>query len=152
VLGMSLRKEDTVLGMTQIGVVVIDSQRTFADAPRCATRGRDRPDSSGRRRVGGVCRQLLAGRCVDIALLDAELPESLHLAAELAHVRTAAPQPIRVITLETRPEAACHGGAARQDRRMGAERGVHCQQESASSWRSAATSAARTSCEGGGLS
>src|SRR5690348_4196121 len=30
--------------------------------------------------------------------------------------------------LGARPEAACHGGAARQDRRMGAERGVDCQQ------------------------
>jgi hypothetical protein len=147
-----LRKEDTLLDMTQIRVVVIDSQRTFADALAARLAAETGLIVAGAAESVVSVHRLLAGRCVDIALLDAELPEGIHPAAELAHVRTTAPQPIRVIMLGTQPEAACRGGAAREDRRMGVEREVDCQQRSASSWRSDATSAASTSCEGGGLS
>ena len=90
--------------MTQISVVVVDGQRTFADA--LASRLAAEP---GLRLVAAAesaaaARRLLFGRRVDVVLLDSELTEGLRLAAELACIRAATPQPVRVIMLGTVPE------------------------------------------------
>jgi DNA-binding NarL/FixJ family response regulator len=92
--------------MTEISVVVIDSQRTFADAlaERLSAEASLRVVAATES-VASVGR-LLVGRHVDIALLDTELPESLHFVTEVANVRTPAPHPVRVIMLGTVPEPA----------------------------------------------
>jgi DNA-binding NarL/FixJ family response regulator len=92
--------------MTEISVVVIDGQRTFADAlaERLSAEASLRVVAAAES-VASV-RRLLVGRHVDIALLDTELPEGLHFATEVAHIGTAAPHPVRVIMLGTVPEAA----------------------------------------------
>jgi DNA-binding NarL/FixJ family response regulator len=90
--------------MPQISVVVIDGQRTFADAlaerlsAEVSVRVVAASDSAA------LVSQLLVGRHADIALLDAELPDALHFATKMA--RAAVPQPVRVIMLGTVPEAA----------------------------------------------
>jgi DNA-binding NarL/FixJ family response regulator len=92
--------------MTQISVIVVDDQRTFADT--LAYRLALEPDMS----VAAVAvsasaaRRLLVGRHVDIVLLDSELTEGLHLASELARIRTATSPPVQVIMLGTVPEPA----------------------------------------------
>jgi DNA-binding NarL/FixJ family response regulator len=50
--------------------------------------------------------RLLAGRHVDIALLDAELPDSPRLVAELVGVHTSGIRPVRVIMLGRVPDVA----------------------------------------------
>jgi DNA-binding NarL/FixJ family response regulator len=92
--------------MTQITVVVVDGQRTFADA--LASRLAAEP---GLLLVAAVesaaaARRLLIGRHVDVVLLDSELTEGLQLAADLAGIGAAAPQPVRVIMLGAVPDAA----------------------------------------------
>jgi DNA-binding NarL/FixJ family response regulator len=97
---------EKLVGMAQITVVVVDGQRTFADAlaARLAVEGGLTVVAT----AGSVesVHRLLVGRHVDVALLDAELPEVLRLAAELAGVRISAPRPVRVIMLGTMPGAA----------------------------------------------
>lgn len=122
--------------MAQISVVVIDGQRTFADAlaERLSAEAGLMVVAAAES-VTSVSR-LLVGRHVDVALLDTELPEALHFAAEMARVRGAAPHPVRVIMLGTVPEAtymveALRGGIAGWVRKgesiqhlLGAIRGV----------------------------
>jgi DNA-binding NarL/FixJ family response regulator len=91
--------------MTQISVVVIDGQRTFADA----LAGRLSAETSLRvvaaaESVASASR-LLVGRHVDIALLDTELAEGLRLATEVTGPRSAEQRPVRVIMLGKVPEA-----------------------------------------------
>jgi DNA-binding NarL/FixJ family response regulator len=93
------------VGMTQISVVVIDGQRTFADA----LAGRLSAETSLRvvaaaESVASASR-LLVGRHVDIALLDTELAEGLRLATEVTGPRSAEQRPVRVIMLGKVPEA-----------------------------------------------
>jgi len=91
--------------MTQISVVVVDCQRTFADA--LASRLAAEPGLLlvAAAESAAAARRLLFGRHVDVVLLDSELTEGLRLAAELACIRAATPQPVRVIMLGTVPEA-----------------------------------------------
>lgn len=91
--------------MAQISLVVIDGQRTFADAlaERLAAEA-GLLVMAAAESVEPV-RRLLVGRHVDVALLDAELPEALPFATEMACARGAAPHPVRVIMLGTVPEA-----------------------------------------------
>ncbi len=90
--------------MTEISVAVIDGQRTFADAlaARLAAEPGLLPVAVAVSAV--AARGLLDGLHVDIALLDSELTQSLHLAAEFAGIRATTPQPIRVIMLGPVPE------------------------------------------------
>jgi DNA-binding NarL/FixJ family response regulator len=92
--------------MTQIKVVVIDGQRTFADA--LASRLTTEPGFLVVAVPESVtaAHRLLDGRPVDVVLLDSELSQSLDLAAELAGVQAAAPQPVQVIMLGPAPRAA----------------------------------------------
>jgi len=91
--------------MTQISVVVVDGQRTFADA--LASRLAAEPGLLliAAAESAAAADRLLFGRHVDVVLLDSELTEGLRLAAELACIRAATPQPVRVIMLGTVPEA-----------------------------------------------
>jgi DNA-binding NarL/FixJ family response regulator len=91
--------------MTQIRVVVIDGQRTFADA--LAARLTVEPGLLlvAVAESAAAARRLLDGRHVDIVLLDSELPQSLDLAAELTEIRAAASRSARVIMLGPVPEA-----------------------------------------------
>jgi DNA-binding NarL/FixJ family response regulator len=90
--------------MAQISLVVIDGQRTFADALA------ERLSSEVSLRVVATAdsvpsvSRLLVGRHVDIALLDTELPDGLHFATNMA--RADAPHPVRVIMMGAVPEAA----------------------------------------------
>jgi DNA-binding NarL/FixJ family response regulator len=85
--------------MTPIKLVVIDGQRTFADA--LASRLAAEPDldlvAVAESTTGA--RRLLNGRHVDVVLLDSELPQSLDFAAELGGMRAASTPPARVIML-----------------------------------------------------
>jgi DNA-binding NarL/FixJ family response regulator len=86
-------------------VVVIDGQRTFADA--LAARLTVEPGLLlvAVAESAAAARRLLDGRHVDIVLLDSELPQSLDLAAELTEIRAAASRSARVIMLGPVPEA-----------------------------------------------
>jgi DNA-binding NarL/FixJ family response regulator len=99
-------KEDTLLDMTQISVVVIDGQRTFTDALSARLGAETDMTVVATAESVASTRRLLAGRHVDTALLDPELPDSLQLAAEMARVHATAPEPIKVIMLGSVPEAA----------------------------------------------
>jgi len=92
--------------VTQISVVVFDGQRTFADA--LATRLAAEPDllQVGIADSAAAARRLAACRHVDLVLVDSELANGLHLAAELACIHTASSPLIRVIMLGPLPEAA----------------------------------------------
>jgi DNA-binding NarL/FixJ family response regulator len=91
--------------MTQIRVVVIDGQRTFADA--LAARLTVEPGLLlvAVAESAAAARRLIDGRHVDIVLLDSELPQSIDLAAELTEIRAAASRSARVIMLGPVPEA-----------------------------------------------
>jgi DNA-binding NarL/FixJ family response regulator len=91
--------------MTQISVIVIDGQRTFADA----LAGRLSAETSLRvvaavESVASASR-LLVGRRVDIGLLDTELAGGMRLATEMTRPHAAARHPVRVIMLGKVPEA-----------------------------------------------
>jgi DNA-binding NarL/FixJ family response regulator len=92
--------------MAQISVLVIDGQRTFADAlaerlsAEAGLRVMAADDS-----VASASRWLV-GRHVDIVLLDTELPEGLHFATEVTRGRSANLPPVRVIMLGTVSDAA----------------------------------------------
>jgi DNA-binding NarL/FixJ family response regulator len=92
--------------MNQISVVVVDGQRTFADA--LASRLAAEPGLLlvAAAESGAAARRLLVGRHVDIMLLDSELTGGLDLAAELTCPRAGIRQPVRVIMLGPVPEAA----------------------------------------------
>jgi DNA-binding NarL/FixJ family response regulator len=92
--------------MTQISVIVIDGQRTFVDA--LASRLAAEPGLSvvAAAESAEAARRLLIGRHVDIVLLDSELTDGLHLAAELPRLRAATTPPARVIMLGTVPDPA----------------------------------------------
>jgi DNA-binding NarL/FixJ family response regulator len=91
--------------VSQISVLVVDGQRTFADA--LASRLAVEP---GLRLVAAAesapsARRLLGGRHADVVLLDSELAGGLEFAAGLTRGPAATP-PVRVIMLGTVPEAA----------------------------------------------
>jgi DNA-binding NarL/FixJ family response regulator len=92
--------------MNQISVIVVDGQRTFADA--LASRLAAEPGLLlvAAAESGAAVRRLLVGRHVDVMLLDSELPGGLDLAAELTCPRAGIRQPVRVIMLGPVPEAA----------------------------------------------
>jgi DNA-binding NarL/FixJ family response regulator len=77
--------------MTQISVVVIDGQRTVADALAERLSAEDSLQVVAATESVTAVSRLMVGRHVDIALLDTELPEGLHFATEVARVHTAAP-------------------------------------------------------------
>lgn len=91
--------------MTEISVVVVDGQRTFADA--LAARLAIEPGLLvvAATESAAFVRRMLIGRRVDVALLDAELPDSLDLGVELARRRATAPWPVQVIMLGAVPDA-----------------------------------------------
>jgi DNA-binding NarL/FixJ family response regulator len=92
--------------MTQISLIVVDGQRTFADA--LASRLAAEPDLSvaAAAESAAAARRSLVGRHVDMVLLDSELTEGLHLAAELTSVRATTSPRVRVIMLGPVPEPA----------------------------------------------
>lgn len=92
--------------MTKVSLIVVDGQRTFADA--LASRLAAEPGLSVAAAAESVAaaRRSLVGRHIDIALLDSELSGGLHLAAELASVRARTSPPVQVIMLGTVPEPA----------------------------------------------
>jgi DNA-binding NarL/FixJ family response regulator len=100
------RREGHAINMTGISLLVVDGQRTFADA--LASRLAAEPDLSvaAAAESAVAARRSLVGRHVDIVLLDSELTEGLHLAAELAGVRATTSPPVQVIMLGTVPEPA----------------------------------------------
>jgi DNA-binding NarL/FixJ family response regulator len=91
--------------MTQISVLVVDGQRTFADA--LASRLAVEPGLVVVAAVesAAAAHRLLVGRHVDVVLLDSELTNILDLAAELAGIRAATTRPVRVIMLGNVPDA-----------------------------------------------
>ena len=91
--------------MTQIRVVVIDGQRTFADALAARLAAETDLFLVAVAESAAAARRLLDGRQVDIVLLDSALPQGLDLAAELTEIRATAPRPARVIMLGPVPEA-----------------------------------------------
>jgi DNA-binding NarL/FixJ family response regulator len=91
--------------MTQIRVVVIDGQRTFADALAARLAVETDLFLVAVAESAAAARRLLDGRQVDIVLLDSALPRGLDLAAELTEIRATAPRPARVIMLGPVPEA-----------------------------------------------
>lgn len=91
--------------MTEISVIVIDGQRTFADALAARLGAETGLTVAVATESVAPALRLLVGRHVDVALLDAELPGSLRLAADLTRARTAVPHPVRVIMLGTIPGA-----------------------------------------------
>jgi DNA-binding NarL/FixJ family response regulator len=92
--------------MNQISVIVVDGQRTFADA--LASRLAAEPGLLlvAAAESAAAVRRLLVGRHIDVMLLDSELTGGLDLAAELTRLRAGTPQPVRVIMLGPVPEAA----------------------------------------------
>lgn len=90
--------------MTEISVVVVDGQRTFADA--LAARLAVEPGLLvvAATESAAFVRRMLIGRRVDVALLDAELPDSLDLGVDLARSPAAA-RPVQVIMLGAVPDA-----------------------------------------------
>jgi DNA-binding NarL/FixJ family response regulator len=91
--------------MSQISLVVVDGQYTFADALSACLGAEEGLRVVAAAESAATTRRLLIGRDVDVVLLDSELPESLQFAAELARLRPGQ-QPIRVIMLGSVPEAA----------------------------------------------
>lgn len=92
--------------MSQISLVVVDGQYTFADALSSCLEAEDGLRIVAAAESAATIRRLIIGRHVDIVLLDSELPEGLDFATELASLRPSDQQPIRVIMLGTVPEAA----------------------------------------------
>ena len=92
--------------MAQIRVVIVDGQRTFADALAARLDAEAGLTVVAAAESAASAQRLMAGRYVDVALLDAGLPDGLELAAEMARARTVVLQPIRVIMLGPVPEAA----------------------------------------------
>jgi DNA-binding NarL/FixJ family response regulator len=100
-----MHRQGTLMGMTEISVIVIDGQRTFADALAARLEAESSLNVVAATESAAAVHRLLVGRRVDVALLDAELPGSLPLTADLARARTAATQPVKVIMLGTVPDA-----------------------------------------------
>jgi DNA-binding NarL/FixJ family response regulator len=92
--------------MTQVSVVVIDGQRTFADALAARLAAESGLTVVAATESVASVQRLLAGRHLDIALLDAELPDSPRLVAELARVHASSTRPVRVIMIGRVPGAA----------------------------------------------
>lgn len=92
--------------MNDISVVVVDGQRTFADA--LSTRLAAEPGLGMVLVAESVTatRRLLVGRRVDVVLLDSELPGGLAFAAELASPAGGTPGGIKVVMLGAVPEPA----------------------------------------------
>lgn len=92
--------------MNDISVVVVDGQRTFADA--LSTRLAAEPGLGMVLVAESVTatRRLLVGRRVDVVLLDSELPGSLAFAADLASPAGGTPGEIKVVMLGAVPEPA----------------------------------------------
>ena len=91
--------------MTQIKVVVIDGQRTFADALASRLAGEPGLLLVGISESTTAARTLLDGRHVDVVLLDSELTGSVDFASELTCARRTTPQAVRVIMLGPVPDA-----------------------------------------------
>lgn len=92
--------------MTEIRVIVVDGQRTFADALTSRLAAEPGMRVIGAAESAAAARMLVTGRDVDVMLLDSALGAGLDLAADLASGAAARPQPVRVIMLGTVPEAA----------------------------------------------
>jgi DNA-binding NarL/FixJ family response regulator len=92
--------------MTQISVIVVDGQRTFADALTARLAAEADLSVAAAAESAAAARRSLVGRHVDIVLLDSELTEGLHLAAELTSARATTSCPVQVIMLGTVPEPA----------------------------------------------
>jgi two-component system NarL family response regulator len=92
--------------MTQISVVVVDGQRTFADALAVRLAAEPGLLLVCAAESAAAARRLLAGRHVDVVLLDSELTEGLDLATDLASTGSATTRAVRVIMLGTMPAAA----------------------------------------------
>jgi DNA-binding NarL/FixJ family response regulator len=99
-------REGHAVDMTQISVVVVDGQRTFADA--LASRLAAEPGLSlvATAESAVAARRLLVGRQVDILLLDSGLTDGLHLTSELACLRSTSQPSLQVIMLGAVPEPA----------------------------------------------
>lgn len=91
--------------MTQVKVVVIDGQRTFAEALGSRLAAEPSLDLVAVAESTTAARRFLNGRHVDVVLLDSELTQSLDFAVELAAIRTATAPPVRVIMLGPVSEA-----------------------------------------------
>lgn len=91
--------------MTEISVVVVDGQRTFADA--LAARLAVEPGLLvvAASESAAFVRRMLVGRQVDVALLDADLPDGRDLAFDLARAPAITARPVQVIMLGAVPEA-----------------------------------------------
>ena len=100
-----MQKQGTLISMTEISVLVIDGQRTFADALAARLDVEASINVVAAVESAAAVNRLLVGRHIDVALLDAELPGSLPLTADLSRARTATSQPVKVIMLGTVPEA-----------------------------------------------
>jgi DNA-binding NarL/FixJ family response regulator len=92
--------------MTQVSLIVVDGQRTFADALASRLAAEPGLSVAAAAESAAAARRSLVGRHIDIALLDSELSGGLHLAAELASVRARTSPPVQVIMLGTVPEPA----------------------------------------------
>lgn len=92
--------------MTQICVIVVDGQRTFADALAARLAAEPGLLLVGIAESAAAARRLRAGRDVDVVLLDSELTEGLDLAAELAGIGSGTARAVQVIMLGPMPEAA----------------------------------------------
>jgi DNA-binding NarL/FixJ family response regulator len=99
-------QEGHAVDMTQISVIVIDGQRTFADALASRLAAEAGLSVVAAAESAAVARRLLIGRHVDIVLLDSELTDGLHLAAELARPHASTTPPVPVIMLGTVPDPA----------------------------------------------
>lgn len=91
--------------MTQISVLVVDGQRTFADALASRLAVESGLVVAAAVESASAARRVLVGRHIDVVLLDSELTDGLDLVAELADTRTTATQPVRVIMLGKVPDA-----------------------------------------------
>ena len=92
--------------MTQISLLVVDGQCTFADALVSRLAAEDDLLVVAAAESAATTRRLLVGRQVNVVLLDSDLPDALDLAAELASARPDSPQATRVIMLGAVPAAA----------------------------------------------
>jgi DNA-binding NarL/FixJ family response regulator len=92
--------------MSQISLVVVDGQYTFADALSSRLQAEDGLLVVAATDSVTAARRVLVGRKVDVIMLDNELPESIQFAAELTRSRPHGQPTTRVILLGNAPEAA----------------------------------------------
>ena len=91
--------------MTQISLLVVDGQHTFTDALVSRLEAEDGLLVVAAAQSAAATRRLVVGRHVDVVLLDSELPDALHLAAELGCIQATSLHRVRVIMLGAVPAA-----------------------------------------------